>query len=158
MCCIGVIQVHSTHTYRVEGVPHRFKLDQTIKYKECAAAPPTVDTQRLAVKRNFITFDQRENVVRYAQTNRVTASVSKSAFFQHYKLRIFQAVFLTEFIIENRKSLLFFKAFLFFKISPRPPYRKAATSIMSRQETSPKKSWLRTRVCPMIGTTSRSLI
>jgi len=62
----------STQTLRIDSVDHRVSVEQTITYNECphhrvAAA----DSVRIAVSRNFFTYSDQENIVRYSQTNRV---------------------------------------------------------------------------------------
>lgn len=71
----GVIKSISTHTYFVDEVSFTFTVDQTISYDECvhqyADQPDGPPTLRLAVSRNFVVFDEREQIVRYAQTNKI---------------------------------------------------------------------------------------
>ena len=74
----GEIRSYMTHTYRVDGVPYRFTLDQTITYKECQAQPLSdLNTQRLVATRNFIIFNADEQVVRFAQTNRISTAIGR---------------------------------------------------------------------------------
>ena len=68
----GVMKSRSTQTLRIDSVDHRVSVEQTITYNECphhrvAAA----DSVRIAVSRNFFTYSDQENIVRYSQTNRV---------------------------------------------------------------------------------------
>ncbi|XP_014677741.1 PREDICTED: nidogen-2-like [Priapulus caudatus] len=72
----GLIKSFSTHKYRVDDVPFTFTVEQTITLDECSfeyaasdAGPPPL---RLSVSRNFVVFDEREQIVRYAQTNKIS--------------------------------------------------------------------------------------
>jgi len=71
----GVLKSHSTQTFRVDGTPHRVVIDQTINYQECAAQPLTnVEGVRLSVTRNFVVYSESDQIVRYSQTNKVSAT------------------------------------------------------------------------------------
>jgi len=70
-CVVGVLNSHSTQTFRIDSAEHRISLDQTITYTECRHQPGAVDSIRVAVSRNFFTYSGEENIVRYSQTNRV---------------------------------------------------------------------------------------
>ena len=74
----GLIKSYSTHTYRVDGVAYQFTVDQTIKYRECAANPPTdIDNMKLHVTRTFLIYGESEQIVRYAATHRVSTAGCK---------------------------------------------------------------------------------
>ncbi|XP_023223735.1 nidogen-1-like [Centruroides sculpturatus] len=72
----GVIRSHSSRSYRLEGnnleVP--FTVDQTISYTICEFEPqdPKLDIMRLKVTRNFIVYDDKEQIVRYAMSNKIS--------------------------------------------------------------------------------------
>lgn len=69
----GVIKLSSAHNYRVDGVPYRFTVDETINFKECPARPLSdLASVRIAVSRNFIVYSEKEQIVRYSQTNKVS--------------------------------------------------------------------------------------
>ncbi|CAH1793177.1 unnamed protein product [Owenia fusiformis] len=68
----GVIKSYATRTFRINGVSQRFTLDQVITYKECPfKAPDVPDVLRLSVTRNFVTFQEKEQIVRYAMTTKI---------------------------------------------------------------------------------------
>ena len=74
----GNIKSSASHTYRVDGVAYQFNVDQTITYTECAAQPMNdLGTLRLGVNRNFIVFGEGEEIVRYAQTNKMSLVVGE---------------------------------------------------------------------------------
>lgn len=72
----GIIRSHSSRSYRLEGnileVP--FTIDQTISYTVCEFEhqDPMLDTMRLKVTRNFIVYDDKEQIVRYAMSNKIS--------------------------------------------------------------------------------------
>lgn len=73
----GIIKSMSTHTFNVETDVHRFTLDQTITYNECAERPLSdVDVIRIAVSRNFVAYSGTEQIVRFSQTNKVAGAVA----------------------------------------------------------------------------------
>ncbi|ELT91752.1 hypothetical protein CAPTEDRAFT_173985 [Capitella teleta] len=72
----GEIRSRLTHTYRVNGVAKRFSIEQIIRYEECPAKPmDDLPAQRLYTTRNFITYNNDEQVVRFTQTNRVSTAI-----------------------------------------------------------------------------------
>ncbi|XP_067119899.1 nidogen [Centruroides vittatus] len=77
----GVIRSHSSRSYRLEGnnleVP--FTVDQTISYTICEFEPqdPKLDIMRLKVTRNFIVYDDKEQIVRYAMSNKISPLTSE---------------------------------------------------------------------------------
>jgi len=73
----GEIKSFSTHTFTVDNKPIHFTVDQTLHYDECTHRPPNGEAvQRLAVSRSFIHFDDNEQqIVRYAQSNKLTTIV-----------------------------------------------------------------------------------
>jgi len=76
---LGEIKSFSTHTFTVDDKAIHFTVDQTLHYEECTHRPPNGETvQRLAVSRTFIHFDDNEQqIVRYAQSNRLATIVGK---------------------------------------------------------------------------------
>nr|CAD7429100.1 unnamed protein product [Timema monikensis] len=66
----------SSLIYRLDGVPvdNPFTVEQTVRFSECPHAPLNVSTVRLKVARNFISYEGRENIIRYAMTDKVTLS------------------------------------------------------------------------------------
>nr|CAD7200894.1 unnamed protein product [Timema douglasi] len=72
----GVMVAKSSLIYRLDGVPvdNPFTVEQTVRFSECPHAPLNVSTVRLKVARNFISYEGRENIIRYAMTDKVTLS------------------------------------------------------------------------------------
>ncbi|UYV80529.1 NID1 [Cordylochernes scorpioides] len=71
----GTLTSKSQRTYRLEDnvLDLPLEVEQTIHYEGCPhAPPPAVTKSRLRVARNFIVYDSREQIVRYATSNRVT--------------------------------------------------------------------------------------
>jgi hypothetical protein len=54
------------------GIETPFTVDQTMEYDECAAYPPDITTLRLKLNRNYILYEAREKIVRYAMTTKIT--------------------------------------------------------------------------------------
>ncbi|XP_048259530.1 nidogen-1-like [Haliotis rufescens] len=69
----GLIKARSSRTFRINDVAYRYTWDQTIMFAECTADPDVlaVGTVRLSVGRNFVFFDSGNQVVRFAQSNKV---------------------------------------------------------------------------------------
>nr|CAD7581448.1 unnamed protein product [Timema californicum] len=74
VACVMVAK--SSLIYRLDGVPvdNPFTVEQTVRFSECPHAPLNVSTVRLKVARNFISYEGRENIIRYAMTDKVTLS------------------------------------------------------------------------------------
>ncbi|CAG2068978.1 unnamed protein product, partial [Timema podura] len=70
----GVMVAKSSLIYRLDGVPvdNPFTVEQTVRFSECPHAPLNVTTVRLKVARNFISYEGRESIIRYAMTDKVT--------------------------------------------------------------------------------------
>ncbi|KAF4521231.1 hypothetical protein B566_EDAN005442 [Ephemera danica] len=71
----GVVKSYFTRKLRMGGeggleVP--MTVDQTMEYEECAAHPPDVTTLRLKHNRNYILYESREKIVRFAMTSKIT--------------------------------------------------------------------------------------
>lgn len=69
----GVIKSFSTRTYRLNEVAYKYTWDQTITFKECEHDPSRSisDSMRLGVTRNFVVYDDQNDVVRFAMSNKV---------------------------------------------------------------------------------------
>lgn len=69
----GVIKSFSTRTYRMNEVAYKYTWDQTITFKECEHDPSRKisDSMKLGVTRNFVVYDNQNNVVRFAMSNKV---------------------------------------------------------------------------------------
>ncbi|XP_064599623.1 nidogen-1-like isoform X3 [Liolophura sinensis] len=70
----GLVKSSSSRTYRVDDVAFRYSWEQEITYKECTYDSTRAyrDTLRLSVSRNFVVYDPRERIVRYAMTSRIS--------------------------------------------------------------------------------------
>ncbi|KAK7103484.1 nidogen-like [Littorina saxatilis] len=69
----GVVKSFSVRTYRVNDVAFRYTWDQTLSFEECEADPsPSTHTMRLSVSRNFVRHSEKDQVVRYAMSNKVS--------------------------------------------------------------------------------------
>lgn len=69
----GVIKSFSTRTYRMNEVAYKYTWDQTITFNECQHDPSRLisDSMRLGVTRNFVVYDDQNDVVRYAMSNKI---------------------------------------------------------------------------------------
>lgn len=61
--------------FRIEGsvldIPYTVK--SVVKYEECRFSPlPNTTVYKLRVGRNFVTYDVRELIVRYAMTSKIS--------------------------------------------------------------------------------------
>ncbi|XP_059485330.1 nidogen [Neocloeon triangulifer] len=71
----GVVKAHYTREIKIggdNGQPIQFVADQTIEFEECAAQESDVSTLRLKFSRNYILYEAREKIVRYAMTSKVS--------------------------------------------------------------------------------------
>lgn len=70
----GLILSQSSLKFQLDGSPvdNPFNVEQVIRYSECLYSPKNVSTYRLKVARNFISYESREKIIRYAMTNKVT--------------------------------------------------------------------------------------
>ncbi|CAG2181845.1 unnamed protein product, partial [Oppiella nova] len=70
----GVIRSHATHSFRFgqNSLNIPIVIDQTITYEECQYAPvdEKLSTLQLNVARNYIVYDSKEQIVRYASTSK----------------------------------------------------------------------------------------
>ena len=70
----GVIRSHSTHTFKFgeNSLSIPIIIEQTIEYNECQYKPydERQSTIQLTVARNFIVYDNNEQIVRYASNSR----------------------------------------------------------------------------------------
>jgi nidogen (entactin) len=71
---LGLILSQSSLKFQLDGSPvdNPFSIEQVIRYNECLYSPKNVSTYRLKVARNFISYESREKIIRYAMTNKVT--------------------------------------------------------------------------------------
>ncbi|PSN49586.1 hypothetical protein C0J52_09739 [Blattella germanica] len=69
----GVILSQSSLNYQLDGTPFDtpFTVEQVIRYNECIYSPKNTTTYKLKVARNFISYEAREKILRYAMTNKV---------------------------------------------------------------------------------------
>ncbi|KAK3092564.1 hypothetical protein FSP39_004468 [Pinctada imbricata] len=68
----GVIKSTSSRTFRINDVANKYTWSQTIEFDECQHRPEAVaDTMRLSVSRNFVVYDDKNQIVRYAMTNKI---------------------------------------------------------------------------------------
>ncbi|KAL5008100.1 hypothetical protein ScPMuIL_013681 [Solemya velum] len=68
----GVIKSYSSRTYRVNEIAHKYTWDQTITFKECQQDVDHIsDTMRLSVSRNLVSYDNDNEVIRFAMSNRI---------------------------------------------------------------------------------------
>lgn len=70
----GLIVSHSSLKFQWDGNPldNLFNVEQVIRYSECIYSPKNISTYRLKVARNFISYEAREKIIRYAMTSKVT--------------------------------------------------------------------------------------
>jgi len=71
---LGLIVSHSSLKFQWDGNPldNLFNVEQVIRYSECVYSPKNISTYRLKVARNFISYEAREKIIRYAMTSKVT--------------------------------------------------------------------------------------
>lgn len=71
----GLVLSHLSHSFQLEGssLPIEYTVDTTLSFSQCPHMPPGVAQQRVHVSRNFIDFDDKDGIVRYAQSTKVTA-------------------------------------------------------------------------------------
>ncbi|KAL1423396.1 hypothetical protein MTO96_021153 [Rhipicephalus appendiculatus] len=71
----GLVLSHLSHSFQLEGssLPIEYTVDTTLSFSQCPHMPPGVPQQRVHVSRNFIDFDDKDGIVRYAQSTKVTA-------------------------------------------------------------------------------------
>jgi hypothetical protein len=71
---LGLILSHSSLKFQLDGNPldNPFNVEQVIRYNECIYSPKNISTYRLKVARNFISYEAREKIIRYAMTSKVT--------------------------------------------------------------------------------------
>jgi hypothetical protein len=71
---LGIILSQSSLKFQVDGtsVDNPFNIEQVIRYSECLYSPKNISTYRLKIARNFISYEAREKIIRYAMTNKVT--------------------------------------------------------------------------------------
>lgn len=72
---IGVVKAHYTREIIIGGNIDdtiQFTVDQTIEYEECSAQESDVTTLRLKLSRNYILYEEREKIVRYAMSSKIT--------------------------------------------------------------------------------------
>jgi len=64
----------STQTYQLDGagVNHPFTVEQRIFFEECAGTVPAANTMRLRIFRSYIGYDDKESIIRYGMTSKVT--------------------------------------------------------------------------------------
>ncbi|XP_013386084.1 nidogen-1 isoform X2 [Lingula anatina] len=72
----GQMRSYSDRVYRLDGVAYRYSVDQTVVYEACEYEPQDTDSMKLGVSRNFVVYDPKEMIVRYALTNRVSPMAS----------------------------------------------------------------------------------
>ena len=70
----GVILSQSSLHFQLDGSPldTPYSVEQVIQYNECAYSQKNVSTSRLKVARNFISYESREKILRYAMTNKIS--------------------------------------------------------------------------------------
>ncbi|XP_071454679.1 nidogen-like isoform X2 [Hetaerina americana] len=70
----GIVQAYSLRKFQLEGVKidNPFTTHHVITYNECPNRPQNLTTQIIKVARNFITYDAKEKIIRYAMTNKVS--------------------------------------------------------------------------------------
>jgi len=69
------VKAHFTREIKIggeNGASIPFIVDQTIEYEECTAQEADVSTFRLKLSRNYILYEEREKIVRYAMTSKIT--------------------------------------------------------------------------------------
>ncbi|XP_065308786.1 nidogen-like [Dermacentor albipictus] len=71
----GLVQSHLSHSFQLEGssLPIEYTVDTTVSFVQCPHIPAGAPQQRVHVSRNFIDFADKDGIVRYAQTTKVTA-------------------------------------------------------------------------------------
>jgi hypothetical protein len=71
---LGLILSHSSLKFQLDGNPEDtpYNIEQVIRYSECIYSPKNISTYRLKVARNFISYEAREKIIRYAMTSKVT--------------------------------------------------------------------------------------
>ncbi|XP_047002161.1 nidogen isoform X1 [Schistocerca americana] len=70
----GKILAKSSHSFQLEDAPvdNPFIVQQSIDYDECTSSGPEVSTFHLKVIRNFISYEEKEKIIRYGMTSKVT--------------------------------------------------------------------------------------
>ncbi|XP_077526429.1 nidogen [Haemaphysalis longicornis] len=71
----GMVKSHLSHSFELEGssLPIEYTVDTTATFRQCPHLPPSMSAlQRVHVSRNFINFDDKDSIVRYAQTTKVS--------------------------------------------------------------------------------------
>ena len=72
---LGLIKSYTTQLYNVDGIPKRINIDQTIRFDECVHRPDDDATMmRLNVIRNFLVYGEKDQIVRFAQTNKISSA------------------------------------------------------------------------------------
>lgn len=82
---LGLIVSHSSLKFQWDGNPldNLFNVEQVIRYSECIYSPKNISTYRLKVARNFISYEAREKIIRYAMTSKVTPLSGKIQCMSH---------------------------------------------------------------------------
>ncbi|PVD26094.1 hypothetical protein C0Q70_13762 [Pomacea canaliculata] len=76
----GLIKAFSVRSYRVNDIAFRYTWDTTITFVECEADPSVrPDTMRLSVTRNYVVHNDKDQVLRYAMSNKVTVFTGTDA-------------------------------------------------------------------------------
>ncbi|XP_076314540.1 uncharacterized protein LOC143226890 [Tachypleus tridentatus] len=72
----GLIRSHSSRTYRLQdnGLEVPFQVDQTISFLECkfGSNDPDLDSMKLKHGRTFIVYNEKEEILRYAMTSKIS--------------------------------------------------------------------------------------
>lgn len=71
---VGKLHSTSTRTYRVGQAAYKYIWNQTIEFEECgkgSTAEERKQQQLLSVTRNFVIYDSREKIVRFAMTSNI---------------------------------------------------------------------------------------
>lgn len=73
----GHWQSTSTSRYVMNGVTRQYQLEQTIMFTECPYnTDPQPNVLRLITSRNYLSFEESQNIVRYIVTAKVGVSQS----------------------------------------------------------------------------------
>lgn len=71
----GMIQSQTSYIVTVENSPEQFPVtvEQTISYTEYCPSSVNEGTFRVKAARNFISYEETENILRFAATNKISS-------------------------------------------------------------------------------------
>ena len=72
---LGEFRSNGRRLFRIEGsvLDHPFIVEHQVNYEECPYSQmPENTVLKLKISRNFVTYDEREQIVRYAMTSKIS--------------------------------------------------------------------------------------